>query len=83
RTSNMYVVSASGKTVVKGTGNKVSVKGMNGTKAYNVIPDKYTFDGKGYGHGLGMSQYGAKGMAEAGYNYKEILEHYYQNAKVQ
>ncbi len=83
RTSNMYVVSASGKTVVKGKGNKVSVKGMNDTKAYNVIPDKYTFDGKGFGHGLGMSQYGAKGMAEAGYNYQKILEHYYQNAKVQ
>jgi len=30
-----------------------------------------------------MSQYGAKGMAEAGYNYQKILEHYYQNAKVQ
>ncbi len=83
RTSNMYVVSASGKTIVKGKENKVSVKGMNDTKAYNVIPDKYTFDGKGFGHGLGMSQYGAKGMAEAGYNYQKILEHYYQNAKVQ
>ena len=32
---------------------------------------------KGYGHGVGMSQYGAHGMAKQGYNYKEILEHYY------
>lgn len=31
----------------------------------------------GYGHGVGMSQYGAEGMAEEGYNYKEILEYYY------
>lgn len=83
RASNMHVVSAAGKTIVKGTGNKISVKGMNSTKAYNVIPDKYTFDGKGFGHGLGMSQYGAKGMAEAGYNYQKILEHYYQNTKLQ
>ncbi|MEA4848142.1 MAG: SpoIID/LytB domain-containing protein [Clostridiaceae bacterium] len=83
RTSCMYVASASGKTTVKGSGNKISVKGMNGTKAYNVVPDKYTFDGKGFGHGLGMSQYGAKGMAEAGYNYQKILEYYYQGAKVQ
>ena len=32
---------------------------------------------KGYGHGVGMSQYGAHGMAKDGYNYKDILEHYY------
>ena len=32
---------------------------------------------KGYGHGVGMSQYGALGMALEGYNYKDILKHYY------
>ena len=32
---------------------------------------------RGYGHGVGMSQYGANGMANAGYNYKDILSHYY------
>lgn len=32
---------------------------------------------KGYGHGVGMSQYGANGMANSGYNYIEILKHYY------
>lgn len=31
----------------------------------------------GYGHGVGMSQYGANGMANAGYSYKDILSHYY------
>jgi len=34
---------------------------------------------KGYGHGVGMSQYGALGMAKAGYTYKQILNHYYPN----
>jgi len=34
---------------------------------------------KGYGHGVGMSQYGANGMAKEGANYQEILNHYYQN----
>ena len=34
---------------------------------------------KGYGHGVGMSQYGALGMAKAGYTYDEILAHYYQD----
>lgn len=37
-----------------------------------------TFVTRGYGHGVGMSQYGANGMANAGYSYKDILLHYYQ-----
>lgn len=35
------------------------------------------FTTKGYGHGVGLSQYGANGMAKNGYNYLEILKHYY------
>lgn len=38
--------------------------------------------GGGHGHGIGMSQYGARGMAEKGYSYKEILEYYYENVVV-
>lgn len=33
---------------------------------------------RGHGHGVGMSQYGARGMAEEGYSYQEILKYYYQ-----
>ena len=35
------------------------------------------FSGRGYGHGVGMSQWGAKGMAEQGYKAETILEYYY------
>jgi stage II sporulation protein D len=35
------------------------------------------FSGRGYGHGVGMSQWGAKGMAEQGYTAEKILEYYY------
>jgi stage II sporulation protein D len=35
------------------------------------------FSGRGYGHGVGMSQWGAKGMAEQGYKAEKILEYYY------
>ena len=38
--------------------------------------------GQGFGHGVGMSQSGAKGMAEAGYNYEEILKHYFKGTEV-
>ena len=37
---------------------------------------------KGYGHGVGMSQYGAQGMALNGYSYEEILKHYYQGTSI-
>ena len=36
----------------------------------------------GFGHGVGMSQYGAEGMAKKGYTYDEILKHYYQGVKI-
>jgi stage II sporulation protein D len=40
-----------------------------------------TISGKGYGHGVGMSQWGAIGMAEAGKTCREIIEYYYNQGK--
>ena len=40
------------------------------------------FKTKGYGHGVGMSQYGANGMAKNGYNYINILNHYYPGTTI-
>ena len=44
--------------------------------------DKVKITTKGFGHGVGMSQYGANGMAKEGYTYKEILAHYYKGTVV-
>ena len=41
-----------------------------------------TITTKGFGHGVGMSQYGANGMAKEGYKYDQILKHYYKNTKI-
>ena len=38
----------------------------------------FLIDGRGWGHGVGMSQYGARGYAEAGWGYQRILKHYYR-----
>jgi len=38
--------------------------------------------GHGYGHGVGMCQWGAKGMAESGFGYKDIVSHYYNSVKI-
>lgn len=42
--------------------------------------DVVVFHVRGYGHGVGMSQYGADGMARAGYTFEQILAHYYRGA---
>ncbi|MDQ0214124.1 stage II sporulation protein D [Oikeobacillus pervagus] len=44
--------------------------------------DEIIITTKGYGHGVGMSQYGANGMAKEGKNYKEIVKHYYQDVEI-
>src|SRR4051795_6085041 len=43
---------------------------------------KWWIKGAGWGHGIGMSQYGAQGQAQVGRNYQQILEHYYTGTVV-
>lgn len=42
----------------------------------------FILQGGGFGHGVGMSQYGAKYLAEAGYDYQYILTYYYENVTI-
>jgi stage II sporulation protein D len=53
-------------------------------RLHHTAPDKYLFAGRGYGHGVGLCQIGANGMASAPYHcsYREILAHYYPGATV-
>ena len=44
--------------------------------------DDFVFVTKGNGHGVGMSQYGAQGLAKEGYGYVDILKHYYQGIDI-
>ncbi|MDH4227633.1 MAG: SpoIID/LytB domain-containing protein [Deltaproteobacteria bacterium] len=48
----------------------------------DIDGDAVVFEGRGSGHGVGMSQWGAKGMADAGYSYKKILDHYYPGTRL-
>ena len=43
---------------------------------------KITFEGSGYGHGVGMSQWGAYGMAEEGKSYEDIIAHYFKDVGI-
>lgn len=46
------------------------------------IPEKFKLYGAGWGHGVGMCQIGAAVMAEMGYNFDEILSHYFKNSEL-
>jgi stage II sporulation protein D len=50
--------------------------------ADQVPATSFTFEGKGWGHGYGMSQWGARSLAASGWKYRNILTHYYQGTKV-
>lgn len=72
-----HVITSSGQKQISGYSNYPVYNGIEKTYL-SLVSDKITFRGKGFGHGVGMSQWGAKVMAERGYNYEQILKHYYQ-----
>lgn len=73
---------------------KINGKVFKGTDIRNIFSlnsadfsikqenDKVIFNVKGKGHGVGMSQFGANELAKQGYNYKEILEYYYNDIEI-
>ncbi len=68
---SITVLTASGRETVKAGGSGGTVKA-----------DRYRISGSGWGHNVGMSQYGAKAMAELGFTYDEILKFYYTGVDV-
>lgn len=71
--------------------NGVDFKGMDvynnlGLKSLDFsleqVGSNVVINTSGYGHGVGMSQYGALGMAKNGYNYRDILFHYYTGVTI-
>jgi stage II sporulation protein D len=45
-------------------------------------PTRFQISGSGFGHGVGMSQYGAYGLAQQGWNYQQIVTHYFTGAQL-
>ena len=87
-----------GATTLNGTGRVASMQigsvSISGTQlramfslrstdfSLSFEEDKFVFRVGGYGHGVGMSQYGANAMAKTGCNYMEILAHYYPGTEL-
>lgn len=60
----------------------ISADGISEFSAGTATGSSFTFNGRGYGHGVGMSQWGAYGMAQQGYSYEEILKHYFTGIEI-
>lgn len=71
-----------GDKIYKGTSFRSLLK-LRSTDFDIIVNDNsVVFITRGFGHGVGMSQYGANGMANEGYNYIDILNHYYTNVSI-
>ena len=86
---NMIFVNSSGKTinitgrVFRETIMSSEIRSSAFDVNYDSSSDTFTFTTYGYGHGVGLSQNGANALATyKGYNYKQILEFYYQGVTI-
>ncbi|MGE5605625.1 MAG: SpoIID/LytB domain-containing protein, partial [Bacteroidota bacterium] len=85
------------KVLIKGTAGEKILKGdairsLGGLRSnlfvvqpklgVDGLPESFVFTGGGWGHGVGMAQSGAAGMAAAGYGFDQILAHYYQGTEL-
>lgn len=71
-----------GEAKIKGLDFRLTL-GLNSTNfKFSINENEIVFNCKGYGHGVGMSQWGANVMAKDGKKYDEILKHYYTGTKL-
>lgn len=80
RVARMAVEHSRGTATLRGADFRRFI-GYDALKSTLFVPIAHDgavrFEGRGWGHGVGLSQFGAKGMADRGYTYPQILAHYY------
>lgn len=89
---NIQIISSTSAGRIKNLKiNNVNFTGEKISSIFNLRSTSFTIKKEnneikittnGFGHGVGMSQYGAEGMAKEGYKYDEILKHYYKGVKI-
>jgi len=76
----MYVIGVSGKQSI----NTEPVQTVPPVAIQpDIAPGTYVINGTGWGHGVGMSQWGAKAMADKGFSYADIISFYYKGTSLQ
>lgn len=74
---------ATSALVIQGAAQKKAANPATGTgTGEQTVPTSVVFSGKGWGHGVGMSQWGAQQMAKEGKSYQDILSFYYAPAQI-
>jgi len=87
---SLVIISSSGNKqvhnvdglVVSNGSSKQTISGKSSTVTETVTNGSVTFEGKGYGHGIGMAQDSAIAMANQGMRYDEILKYFYTDAEI-
>ncbi len=82
RSISLLITTSKGKYYTACNSFRLSVGSTKFKSCFITDISGQKFTGRGYGHGAGMCQDGAHGMAKAGKNYKEILKHYYPSSKL-
>ncbi len=85
-----YTISGGGEVSVFNAGaadayvaTSSGVSSLKRETAQTAKTDKFTFSGSGWGHNVGMSQWGATAMAELGYDFRDILTFYYTGVTIE
>jgi len=81
-TSGTVTKVQTGSMVLTGTDFRTVLSLRSAAFDISYADGSFKITTKGYGHGVGMSQYGANAMANEGSTYEEILEHYYKGAEL-
>lgn len=74
-----------GKTLISGNEFRMRIDPtLIRSTLFTIIQNgkKISFEGRGYGHGVGLSQWGANVMAGEGFSYEDILKHYYRGVSI-
>ncbi|MFA7636518.1 MAG: SpoIID/LytB domain-containing protein, partial [Monoglobales bacterium] len=81
KSSSVYALGANGQTKVSGKYYVLTAEGID-TRTIESGKDKYIISGRGYGHGVGMSQWGARYMSEQGFTFEEIIKYYFKGVEI-
>ena len=78
----VYVITGSGTVPLGQGGGQTTAPAGNWSGSATAVNGSFTFSGRGWGHNIGMSQWGAYAMANQGKTYQEILQFYYTGITV-
>ena len=79
---SVVVATADGTETYTGNPSDLKVATESGVESSGMTTTSITVVGKGWGHGVGMSQAGAKTLAEDGYKFEEILKRFYTGIEI-